>query len=89
MLPAGDPVLLYPDLTPDRVGAHLSRAWSAARAEALFNPWYAASKDHAIPIEAAALAPEAIARRTRARLRAGDAARRYHHYLETRTGDLA
>ncbi len=80
--PAGDPALLYPDLTPDRYGLHLLRAWSAARAEAIFAPWYAADADHAIPVDAAALAPAAIARRARARLRAGDAAARYHAYLE-------
>ncbi len=80
--PPGDPALLYPDLTPDRFGAHLLRAWSAARAEAIFAPWYAADADHAIPVDAAALAPAAIARRARARLRAGDAAASYHAYLE-------
>lgn len=80
--PEGDAALLYPDLTPDRFGSHLARAWGAARAEALFAPWYAADKDHAVPIEASALEPEAIARRARARLRAGDAAPRYHAYLE-------
>ncbi|MGB3753338.1 MAG: alpha/beta fold hydrolase [Parerythrobacter sp.] len=80
--PPGDPALLYPDLTPDRFGAHLLHAWSAARAEAFFAPWYAANADHAIPVDAAALGPAAIARRARARLRAGDAATRYHSYLE-------
>lgn len=85
--PAGDPAQLYPDLTPDRFGAHLLRAWSAARAEALFAPWYTADNAHAIPIVAAALAPEAVACRARARLRAGDAARRYHAFLTSRTGD--
>ncbi|WP_230206988.1 alpha/beta fold hydrolase [Novosphingobium sp. Gsoil 351] len=86
-LPAGDPALLYPDLAPDRFGAHLLRAWSAARSEALFRPWYAADKDHAIPIDTAALDPAAIARRARARLRAGGAAARYHQFLTSLTGD--
>ena len=31
-LPVGDPDLLYPDLSPDRFGSHLLRAWAAARA---------------------------------------------------------
>lgn len=85
--PPGDPERLYPDLTPDRFGAHLLRAWGVARAEALFAPWYATDKDHAVRIAAAALAPEAIACRARARLRAGDSARRYHDTLTSRTGD--
>lgn len=88
-LPAGDPTLLYPDLTPDRFGGHLMKAWSAARAEAIFAPWYAASAESAIPLTAGALDPEAIARRARAWLRAGSAARVWHDILETRKGDTA
>ena len=83
----GDPTELYPDLVPDRFGTHLLRAWSAARAEALFAPWYAAANDHAIAIDPAALDPATIARRTRARLRSGAAAARYHQFLASRTGD--
>jgi hypothetical protein len=88
-LPQGDPALLYPDLTPDRFGGHLMKAWSAARAEAIFAPWYAASAAAAIPLVAGALDPEAIARRARARLRAGSAARQWHDILQTRKGDTA
>lgn len=84
--PAGEPDRLYPDLTPDRFGAHLLRAWGAARAEALFRPWYAAGQDHAIAVDPAALATGAIARRARARLRADRATRRYHDFLKDRTG---
>lgn len=87
-VPTGDPALLYPDLAPDRFGAHLARAWGAARAEALFDPWYAADKGHAIAIDAAALDPAAIALRARARLRAGAAAPRYHQFLASRLGNL-
>lgn len=83
-VPAGDPTLLYPDLSPDRFGAHLLRAWSAARAEAVFAPWYAASAASAVPIDPAALEPAAIARRTRARLRAGAAARAWQEALVQR-----
>lgn len=86
-VPPGDPDQLYPDLTPDRVGAHLLRAWSAARAEAIFRPWYAAGKDHAIPLDPALLDPAAIALRARARLRAGANARRWHDILAARQGD--
>lgn len=86
-VPPGDPDQLYPDLTPDRVGAHLLRAWSAARAEAIFRPWYAAGKDYAIPLDPALLDPAAIALRARARLRAGGHARRWHDILAARQGD--
>ena len=79
--PPGDPALLYPDTAPDRFGGHLLRAWGAARAQALFEPWYAADKDHAIAVDPAALDPAAIALRARARLRAGDAAQRWHAVL--------
>ena len=81
-LPPGDPQQLYPDMTPDRFGHYLTAAWSAARAEAIFAPWYDAGPAAAIPIEEAALAPVAIHRRARARIRAGDAAARYHHMLQ-------
>jgi len=79
--PTGDPGLLYPDLSPDRFGGHLLRAWGAARAEAIFRPWYQADKEHAIPIDPSALEPSAIADRTRARLRAGAHARSWHMAL--------
>ncbi|WFL76352.1 alpha/beta fold hydrolase [Altererythrobacter arenosus] len=84
-LPPGDPAELYPDLTPDRYGTHLVKAWSAARAEALFEPWYAADKDHAIPLDPAAIGLAAIARRARARLRAGKSAARWHAILAEQT----
>ena len=80
--PAGDPAMLYPDLTPDRFGAYLSKAWSAARAEAMFEPWYEANPLNAIAVNTDALEPERIASRTRARLRAGNHARPYHAILQ-------
>lgn len=82
--PRGDPGRLYPDMTPDRFGCHLQRAWGVARAEAFFAPWYEANAAHARPIEQAALEPEALHRRARARLRAGGAARRWHEVLAAR-----
>lgn len=88
-LPEGDPALLYPDLTPDRFGAHLLKAWSAARAEAIFAPWYATSAATARPLAEGALDPAAIATRARARLRAGSAARHWHDILQRRTGGTA
>ncbi len=61
---------LIPDLSPDRFGNHLARAWSVARAQRFFDPWFQARAADAIPIDASALAPDAIARDTRALLRA-------------------
>ncbi len=69
-LPKGDPELLYPDLTPDRFGAYLTKAWSIARAAALFEPWYEVSAATALPIDPARMTPEALAIDTRNRLRA-------------------
>ncbi len=83
-VPAGDPEQLYPDLTPDRFGAHLLRAWSASRAEAFYDPWYEASANAAIPVDQRAITPAAIASRAYARLRAGSAARNYHEILDTK-----
>lgn len=85
-LPEGDPDLLYPDLAPDRFGSHLLKAWSAARAEAIFAPWYAASPAAAIPLADDTLEPHAIAARARARLRAGSAARAWHDILASNPG---
>ena len=82
--PAGEPAQLYPDLTPDRAGGHLTRAWSAVRAAVIFDPWYAAGKDNAKAIDPAALAPNALAPRARALLRAGTAARTYHDLLASK-----
>ncbi|MEM6266553.1 MAG: alpha/beta fold hydrolase [Pseudomonadota bacterium] len=79
--PVGEPEQLYPGLTPDRFGSYLQRAWSIARAEAFFEPWYEASAAHAIALDQTRLAPLALQKRARARLRAGDAARRWHEFL--------
>jgi pimeloyl-ACP methyl ester carboxylesterase len=85
--PPGDPDRLYPDMTPDRFGAYLQRAWAIARAEAFFAPWYEASAAHAIPLDAAALDPHALQRRARALIVAGSAARRWHDTLSTIKGE--
>ncbi|MEM6584485.1 MAG: alpha/beta fold hydrolase [Pseudomonadota bacterium] len=85
-IPQGDPDKLYPDMTPDRFGQYLQRAWAAARAEAFFEPWYEASAAHAIPIEPANLAPATLHARALARIRAGDAARRWHDTLTSLNG---
>ncbi len=61
---------LIPDLTPDRYGNYLTRAWSVARAAQLFAPWYKVDAEHALPVKHEALAPAQLARDTRALLRA-------------------
>ncbi len=76
-LPGGDPDLLYPDLSPDRFGAYLTRAWAISRAEALFEPWYDVSAASARAIDPERITPEALATATRDRLRA-TAARALH-----------
>ncbi len=86
-LPKGDPARLHPDMTPDRFGQYLQRAWAVARAEVFFDPWYEASAEHAIPLEPALLDPYALHTRARARIRAGDAAQRWHEFLLNRKGD--
>lgn len=84
--PDGDPDRLYPDITPDRFGQYLQRAWAAARAEAFFRPWYEASAANAIPLDPAKLDPAALHTRALARIRAGDAAKRWHKTLLTLNG---
>lgn len=86
-IPQGDPDRLYPDMTPDRFGQYLQRAWAVARAEAFFAPWYESSAAHAIPLDPAQLDPGALHSRARARIRAGGAARRWHETLLTLHGE--
>ncbi len=64
-----------PHPEPDRFGGHLTRAWSAVRAEHLFWPWFMVTPAHAIPFDPADLAPEslALAHRSLIRARAGRA----------------
>jgi len=84
--PAGAPDRLYPDMTPDRFGSYLQRAWAAARAEVFFSPWYEASAAHAIPLDEAKLEPHALQCRALARIRSGSAARRWHETLLSLNG---
>ncbi len=72
-LPKGDPDRLYPLLVPDRFGTYLTTAWSVARARELFDPWYDVSPTTAIPVNAARLTPEVLARSARDILRARSA----------------
>jgi pimeloyl-ACP methyl ester carboxylesterase len=70
LAPRGDPARLFPDLSPDRFGAYLIRAWSIVRARHLFDPWYEASPATAIDFDPAALKPARLAVEHRALLRA-------------------
>jgi haloalkane dehalogenase len=79
--PSGDPDGLFPDLSPDRFGAYLMRAWQIVRARHFFTPWYEANPAHAIPFDPAALAPERLAVEHRELLRA-TAARDYAKALQ-------
>lgn len=72
----GDPALLFPDLSPDRYGTHLIRAWQIVRARHFFAPHYAVSAANAIPFDPADITPECLAGEHRALLRA-TAARAY------------
>jgi len=81
--PVGDVERLFPDLTPDRFGSYLTRAWSIVRAQHIFAPWYEASADNIIPIDQAKLTPESLAIEHRALIRAS-AARAYAHALQNK-----
>jgi haloalkane dehalogenase len=72
-LPEGDPERLFPDLTPDRHGHYLTKAWSIVRAGRFFRPWYAANAAHAVAFEAEDITPQALAKDHRALLRARSA----------------
>ncbi len=82
--PMGEADRLYPDLTPDRYGAHLTRAWGVVRASTFYAPHYDVYPATAIPFTAADIALEALAKRTMALLRAGPAARAWHDALAQR-----
>ena len=77
-LPVGDPERLYPDLTPDRFGQYLVKAWAIVRATALFEPWYDVRAATARPIDVAAIAPEALAVVHRDLLRSAGADKALH-----------
>ena len=69
----GDPELLFPDLSPDRFGSHLTRGWAIVRARHFFAPWYQASAANALVFDPAVLAPERLAIEHRALIRASAA----------------
>jgi pimeloyl-ACP methyl ester carboxylesterase len=75
-LPAGEPDKLFPDLSPDRFGSYLNKAWSIVRAQHFFVPWYEARAANAISFDPRVLHPERLAMEHRSLLR-GRSARQY------------
>jgi hypothetical protein len=59
-----------PDLTPDRFGSHLYKAWQVVRASQFFWPWFEAKNTNAIAFESKQIDPEYLAVAHRALLRA-------------------
>ncbi|MEO0440181.1 MAG: alpha/beta fold hydrolase [Pseudomonadota bacterium] len=82
-LPAGDPGLLYPDLSPDRFGNYLHIAWQIVRARHMFAPWYQVDPDHEKAFGPDVLKPENLAREHLALVQAS-AAKQYHIALQSR-----
>lgn len=85
-LPAGDPATLFPDLSADRFGGHLTRGWAIVRARHLFDPWYDASISAARPFAPGELGREALAQEHRALMQAVSA-RPYLVALRSREGE--
>lgn len=73
----GDPAQLFPDLTPDRYGNHLTNAWALLRAGHGFAPRHCVSPDTMIPLDESAMDPQRLAREHLALIRAS-AARALH-----------
>lgn len=67
---AGEWIERQPDLVPDRFGNYLTEAWGAVRAARFFWPWFRADPAHAIPFDPEDVAPERLALRHRALVRA-------------------
>jgi len=79
----GDAALLFPDLSPDRFGTHLIRAWQIVRARHFFRPHHAVGAGNAIAFDPDAIRPECLAGEHRALLRA-TAARAYYNAINNR-----
>jgi pimeloyl-ACP methyl ester carboxylesterase len=81
--PEGDPEILYPDLSPDRFGSHLVRAWGIVRAGCCFRPWHSPCAANAIPFEPETITPAALAAAHLALLQARRARNFHTVYGET------
>lgn len=82
-MPVGDPARLFPDFTPDRFGAYLTRAWAIVRARHFFAPWYEGNAAHAVPFAPEDIAPERLAIECRELVRAS-AARQFAIALQNK-----
>lgn len=71
-----------PDISPDWAGTHLLKAWRAVRMDALFEPWFKADAAHAKPFDPDELAPDRIALRHLALMRATAARPLLHACLD-------
>ena len=85
-LPEGDPERLYPDLTPDRHGTYLIRAWSVVRAQHFYAPWYEAGRATARAFDPVEVEPHRLALEHRALIKAS-AAKAFHIALSARRDD--
>ena len=70
LAPPPGPPPVWPDLTPDRFGSHLARAWGMARAEIAFAPWHDVRAVTARNFDPAEFDPHRLHRRVLAALRA-------------------
>lgn len=86
VLPKGDPERLFPDLSADRFGSHLTRAWAIVRASHLFDPWYEVAVANARDFDPAAMTPDRLALEHRALIRA-TAAREYLVAMRSMQGE--
>ena len=59
-----------PDLTPDRFGSHVNKAWQVVRSTQFFWPWFEAKNANAIAFDKKQIDPEYLALAHRALLRA-------------------
>lgn len=57
-----------PDLTPDRFGSHLNRAWQVVRSTQFFWPWFEAKNSNVIAFDKSQIDPEYLALAHRALL---------------------
>jgi haloalkane dehalogenase len=72
-LPKGEADNLFPDLTPDRFGSYLTKAWAIVRARHFFAPWYQVDAAHAVDFDQSRIKPQALALEHRALIRANAA----------------
>lgn len=80
----GNPAQIFPDLTPDRYGNHLTNAWALLRAGHGFAPRYAVSPATMIPLADDAMNPVQLAREHLALVRSSAALALHRARLSTK-----